>query len=311
MELISSNLKKHTGNLEDLFNNLEIGVVMIDQHGIVHNWNRFMEEYSGISFAQIQGKDLFKSCPELPETWLRQKIKAAFMYKNRSFINWEQRPHLFPFIKSQPLTGLGNKMYQNITLQPTLNANGDFELLSILVYDVSQIAHSKLKLEQVSQTDGLTHLYNREFMMQSLEKQLAHFHRNKTHASLLIIDVDHFKSINDTYGHLFGDRVLHNLGKMIKESLRKTDIAARLGGEEFAILLPDANRSSANYFARRFHKHLEKLVFCNKNQEFNITVSIGIAQLDGSINNINDWIELADKALYQAKANGRNRTEWA
>jgi len=130
--------------------------------------------------------------------------------------------------------------------------------------------------------------------------------RYNCNASILIFDIDHFKTINDNYGHIEGDLILKELGELIKSLIRTTDIFGRLGGEEFIILFPETNLASAAIIAEKLRKAVEEHIFTNGK---NITISIGVGTfIQGT--SIDDVIKEADNMLYKAKKGGRNRVEY-
>lgn len=162
-------------------------------------------------------------------------------------------------------------------------------------------------LQEMAITDPLTMLFNRRYFFESL---LTEFERAKRYArvlSLVIFDIDHFKEINDTYGHQVGDRVLENFSKVLKSNLRAHDIIGRYGGEEFAVILPETRLDGAYTVADRFREVLSTMVFNAGEQKINITVSGGIAQYPyKGINTPDDLVRCADNALLKAKRQGRN-----
>jgi diguanylate cyclase (GGDEF)-like protein len=166
------------------------------------------------------------------------------------------------------------------------------------------------KLESLSVTDHLTGIFNRRYFWGALETEFERFIRFKTPIACLMIDVDHFKNINDEYGHWAGDLVLKEIARIIKESLRKIDTVARWGGEEFIVLLPETAREHALNAATRILSEITGHHFLDIREK--ITVSIGIASLpELKIETPEKLIEASDTALYKAKANGRNRIETA
>ncbi|HDD35248.1 MAG TPA: GGDEF domain-containing protein [Candidatus Desulfofervidus auxilii] len=182
------------------------------------------------------------------------------------------------------------------------------EILNLILKHASIILENAYLYEKIrlsSITDALTGLYNRRYFMERLEIEWERAKRYQRPISLLILDIDHFKRINDTYGHLAGDKVLKTLGKLISKQLRKTEIAGRYGGEEFTILVPETNAEGAIKLAERLRKMVEEYPFAI-NGTINVTVSIGVSDAEG-IETINDLIQKADAALYQAKETGRNR----
>ncbi|MGB9811424.1 MAG: GGDEF domain-containing protein [Dictyoglomus turgidum] len=159
------------------------------------------------------------------------------------------------------------------------------------------------KLEELSIKDDLTGLYNRRKMDQELEKCLYIWERYNRPFSIIIIDIDDFKKINDTYGHLIGDMVLEKISKIIRENIRKSDIASRWGGEEFLILLPETNLQNATLVAEAFRRKIEE---ANFGIDEKITVSVGVANIENN-ESIDSLIQRADKNLYKAKESGKNK----
>ncbi|MFA6988512.1 MAG: diguanylate cyclase [Candidatus Gastranaerophilaceae bacterium] len=158
-------------------------------------------------------------------------------------------------------------------------------------------------------TDSLTGLYNRRYFQQILEREFSRSTRYGSRLSIAMMDIDNFKKLNDTYGHLFGDEVLMVLSKLLTESLRKTDYVARYGGEEFVTVLPETNIEQAIIPLERFRNKLENHAFMFEEKRINVTISIGIAQNDDRTPTSDSFIMKADNALYQAKQKGKNRIE--
>lgn len=162
------------------------------------------------------------------------------------------------------------------------------------------------KLYELATTDGLTDLYNRRFFLEATQKELLREKRNDFHSVLLMIDIDHFKSVNDTYGHPMGDEVIRSVANILKQGMRKYDIVGRLGGEEYAMLLMDCHVEQATEIAHRLCDQVAKYdIFC-EGRTINVTVSIGLSELDPQDTKIEQTIVRADKALYAAKDGGRN-----
>jgi two-component system cell cycle response regulator len=158
-------------------------------------------------------------------------------------------------------------------------------------------------------TDGLTGLYNRRYMMAHLESMLQRYAREKKPMSLMILDIDHFKQVNDTYGHGAGDEVLREFAGRIARGIRGIDLAARLGGEEFVVVMPETDLSVAGNVAERLRKSIEQPDVPSEaaKQALSITCSIGVAQTRLGATEAADLLERADRALYAAKHGGRNR----
>ena len=166
-------------------------------------------------------------------------------------------------------------------------------------------------LLELSNTDHLTGLFNRRYLMDALDKELQRCVRKDGCLSLIIMDIDHFKRVNDTHGHLQGDVVLQKVALSLQKELRSYDIAARYGGEEFVAVLPDANPKEALFVAERIRLSIQGIKFSGALTALSITVSLGVATFPtGNCATVDEFLKLADDALYQAKANGRNRVEF-
>lgn len=165
------------------------------------------------------------------------------------------------------------------------------------------------RLEALSTTDALTGIYNRRYFDQELKREAARSIRYNSPLSLLMLDIDLFKIVNDTHGHLFGDEVLKTLGQILLTCLRKNDFCARYGGEEFAVLLPETGEKEAFLVAEKIRTIVAKRKIYFEQAVVSITISIGIAQFNpaGMIDET-QLVDAADKALYQAKRSGRNKS---
>lgn len=159
-------------------------------------------------------------------------------------------------------------------------------------------------LYELSITDGLTNVFNRRKIDEVLDNELQRATRNKNDLSLCMLDIDDFKKINDSFGHLVGDKVLKNMGKILKENSRNVDIVGRWGGEEFCIIMPNTNMQEAKVLTQRIQESI-------KNHDFELkqplTCSFGLANTNGSCTLRDDFVKKADDALYQAKNNGKNK----
>lgn len=162
-------------------------------------------------------------------------------------------------------------------------------------------------VESLATTDGLTGLYNRRTFQQRIEEMRERAERQSRTLALILCDIDHFKKINDTRGHLVGDEVLRQVGKLLYETVRKVDVAARYGGEEFAILLEATEEEGARLLAERIRQEAEKLSLQSAKGPFSCTLSFGVATFPGDGVTTLDLIAHADAALYAAKHQGRNR----
>jgi diguanylate cyclase (GGDEF)-like protein len=164
------------------------------------------------------------------------------------------------------------------------------------------------ELEEISITDGLTQAFNRQYFMDRIKQEVKRASRYGTHVSLLMFDIDHFKRVNDTYGHQAGDAVLAFFAGLIREDLRETDLFARYGGEEFSLLAMAMDSAEAVLLAERMRRKVEAAEFVHSGQRLKVTVSIGVSTWLPEIReNFDELIRRADEALYRAKEQGRNR----
>lgn len=175
-----------------------------------------------------------------------------------------------------------------------------------LMMALMRIHQQNAALLHQSQTDALTGLYNRRRMYQAAEHELARIHRNGGSLGLVLIDLDHFKQINDTYGHPTGDAVLKAFAEMLVKEIREMDLAVRMSGEEFAILVPDGDRASTHALAERIRKATMALKLPNKAE---LTASFGVSATSDHGDTFEQLFSRTDKLLYKAKTQGRNRTE--
>ncbi len=164
-------------------------------------------------------------------------------------------------------------------------------------------------LFKAANMDSLTQLYNKKYFVDALSKEFSYARRAGSPLSLMMMDIDHFKPINDSHGHRAGDAVLKHLGGLLTSGIRHENVACRYGGEEFALILRNATISTAQQVAERLRMKIENEVIIHEALSLKITVSIGVASVgDPTIVTIEDLVEAADQALYDAKAHGRNRT---
>lgn len=301
--------------LMDMLQNIDIGLVVLDRAFNIQVWNSFMENHSGMPPRRVIGKNLFKLFSDVPEDWFRQKLETVFLLNNRAFTIWEQRPYLFRFGDYRPITGTAEFMYQNTTLIPLLSADGKVNHVGIIIYDVTDIAINRSRLQQanqqlehLSQTDRLTQLYNRGYWEECLKREFIRIQRTGEACSLVIFDIDHFKQVNDNYGHQAGDEVIRVTAQKLQETHRTTDISGRYGGEEFVAILVNTDKDGALYFAERLRKKIEQLTVGYDQQDICYTISLGIAAFSKELQDYKQWIERADLALYEAKHSGRNRS---
>lgn len=187
--------------------------------------------------------------------------------------------------------------------------NRGMALFAIWATAIVSYFHLKMlaQLEPLATTDQLTGLYNRHYFTSELVKQINIWRRYQRPLSILILDIDFFKKVNDTYGHVAGDYVLQTLAKICLDVVRDIDTVARIGGEEFAILLPSTGVNGAMQTAERIRRETEAFSFQYEEVRFRLTVSLGVAELTDESWSITEFMKAADEMLYKAKNSGRNR----
>ncbi len=166
------------------------------------------------------------------------------------------------------------------------------------------------KLQEISIHDSLTKIYNRRYFMLRYLEEFERAKKFNLNLSFLMIDVDHFKKINDTYGHLVGDAVLREVAALIKENTREIDLIARYGGEEFSAILPETDKAGAIMMAERISSRISRRQIKVFDETLNLTISAGVAAFPQNTIHSDVLVEIADKALYKAKLSGRNRVCW-
>ncbi|WP_285429440.1 diguanylate cyclase [Pseudomonas sp. fls2-241-R2A-110] len=294
--------------------NLDVGVVVLDRDYCVQVWNTFMENRSGVQPKDAQNQNFLSLFPEIDRQWFSRKVESVVALGTPAFTIWELRPYLVRFKNYQPITGQEEFMYQNTTLLPLRSTDGNINHICLVIYDVTDVATNRhqlqaanAQLQQLSRTDRLTGLYNRGHWEESLKVAYARHRRYGNATALVMLDIDHFKRVNDTYGHPAGDKVIEEVARLIHEHVRETDVAGRYGGEEFSVVLSDTDRDGGRVFAERLRKAVEELEVLHNGQSIRFTISLGVADLSQPSINHADLIAWADHALFAAKKAGRNR----
>ena len=189
-------------------------------------------------------------------------------------------------------------------------ASYEYQPAAIISFvDITKRKNLEDELRKMAQTDSLTGVFNRRYFSDMGKREFVRCRRNQLPLCLMILDIDHFKRINDEHGHDMGDEAIKTLCKLCKDNLRDLEILARIGGEEFAILIPDKPLSICLNVAKRIRQVIEKNVIHNHDSEIQFTVSIGICELSSQHNNFEELIKSTDVALFKAKNQGRNQVQ--
>jgi diguanylate cyclase (GGDEF)-like protein len=287
-------------------------VALVDQDGNLLSWNPAFDSFNQIDSGKSQLKEFLSvsskaQFAELLAICAQQRIRTKgeleFVASTRS----DNYRCLFI-----PLPG-GHVLFiaePIADLAPLEAAMAELERTKrILTIKETELQAVIAQANEVSNTDALTFLPNRRQIVKDLQNEVIFSDRYGTPLSISMLDIDHFKTINDTYGHTVGDEVLRSLGSELRNHIRYPDTIGRYGGEEFLIVLPHSALKAASEQAERLCKYVRSLVMKPGEQEIGITVSIGIAQYKTHNEDWEGLLSRADTALYQAKNSGRDR--WA
>ncbi|MFW8630452.1 diguanylate cyclase [Vibrio natriegens] len=298
-----------------ILDTMDSGLIVLDRQYKVCVWNSFMQSYSGVLSQEILGESLFDHFEDLPRAWLETKLNTSADLETRSFSSWENRPYLFKFTNFSPVSNSSTFMYQDIVITPLRSLSGEISHIAIQINDVSETARSRIYLKEtnqhlseISRKDGLTGLFNRAYWEQSLKEEFTQIKVVDGSCSLVIFDIDHFKQVNDNYGHPVGDEVIRRTSALLRKTARSSDICGRFGGEEFTVLLKNTNQEQASYFAERLRKRVEQETVKVEDSLINYTVSIGVCEYKPHFDSHIQWLKSADSALYRAKESGRNQS---
>jgi diguanylate cyclase (GGDEF)-like protein len=306
-------LKKQKDFLEILMDNLETKMFIVNDSMEIQEFNKSSEKIIGSDISDIYSKkcgdlmqcahaiDENKPCGETSQCRqcsLRNSVSDSLFKDSDTNKKILFRKHYIDGKKEE-------KFFLHSTKKISYD-NKDMSL--ILLDDITEIEKNRKKLHELSITDELTGVYNRRFIFETINKEIKRSERSGGTYSLMLIDIDFFKKVNDLCGHLEGDNILRKVAHSIKDSVRSMDMFGRFGGEEFILLLPETNLKVALLCAERLRKTVESINFPKVG--YPVTVSIGIGQhIHGE--GIDEIIERVDNALYNAKDNGRNRVEVA
>lgn len=261
-----------------------------------------LETNKPVLVADVQTDELYA---EVRQRWMKDGVKVA----TKSVI-------AIPFSLKGAQSGVFflRTLDDGVTLRRTDVAFADQVIKTSVnalekAYELETVQSDKERYRWLATIDALTGCLNRRAFVERLERELNRVNRYDTELSILMIDLDRFKAVNDTRGHLVGDSVLRQMGDLLRGEVRSVDLAARYGGEEFVIVLPETDANGAQAFAERLRKRVLQTNFAETGDPLNLTVSIGVASTgtDGAVPTPESLIAMADKALYRAKHEGRNR----
>lgn len=296
VQLRSGELAEREEVLRSITNAAQDAVMMIDQAGLVTYWNPAAERMFGFAETEAIGRNLHDLI--VPERYI-ERAHAGFPHFARS----GEGPAIGRTTTLQAQHRNGQEFPVEISLS-AIKLRGQWNAVGI-VRDATERVKTEERLKQLATTDTLTGICNRRHFDEELEHEINRAARHSSPLSLILFDVDHFKRVNDTFGHQTGDQVLAQLAGAVGGSIRTTDLFARWGGEEFIVLMPGSDLNAAHLLAEKLRMALEKQPFSDVGQ---VTCSFGVAEYAPG-DDMDALMKKADRCLYQAKASGRNRVE--
>jgi diguanylate cyclase (GGDEF)-like protein/PAS domain S-box-containing protein len=282
--------------VQDLYDHAPCGYHSLDAQGRVVRMNQTELQWLGLSLAQVQGRAY--------TDFLTPASQRVFQDRFPQFVRDGQVKDL----EMELQTASGATMPILVSATAIHDAEGRFAASRSTVVDHTEKKKVQAQLEHMAHIDALTELSNRRDFYEKAAHEIARSMRSGLPFCVLMLDVDHFKQVNDQHGHAGGDDVLRRLARMLVAQLRAVDLPARLGGEEFAVLMPSTPLPEAAHAAERLRSALQSTpVALRDGQQIHITVSIGLTQWSPDDSDIDATLKRADAALYRAKATGRNR----
>jgi diguanylate cyclase (GGDEF)-like protein len=305
-----SNLKESNAFLNVLLENLVSAVFLVDKNICIQSFNnsfktlfhkpenKILGQLCGNALECVYTVEEAKKCGETSNCQhctLRDSLLKAFTNKVPTYKAQLIRKF---YINHQPIT----KYLLYSSKYVTFNNE---EMVLVIVDDNTELMEANLKLKDMAITDGLTKLYNHKHSYYKLEEEITRATRYGNKLSIIMLDIDHFKAINDAYGHQIGDKTLVAISQTLKNNLREIDYAGRYGGEEFIVILPQTGLDNAYVTAERIRRAIESTRF--EKGKIKITISGGVVEFKEESALI--LIGKADELLFKAKQNGRNRIE--
>ena len=283
--------------VQDLYDEAPCGYHSLDRAGRVVQINHTELAWLDLRREDVIGRQY--------TDFLTADGRAAFRQKFPMFL---ETGHLRD-LEIELLRRDGTTMPVLVSATAIRNAQGELLVSRSTVFDITERKALEKELERLAKTDMLTGLANRRKFEEHCESEIARSRRFNTPLSLMMLDIDHFKRVNDRYGHAAGDLVLKQLGQVCRAVLREIDLSARVGGEEFAVLMPETTLERAAEVAERLRLALaaESVLAPDSQSSISFTVSIGVGQLGAGDTTLDALLRRVDAALYQAKQGGRNR----
>lgn len=293
--------------LNQIFDSINLGIIVLDRGLNVQKWNRWMEIHSGTGSEKIIGRSIFEFFPELNNQKFLRSCKSVFTFGNFCFFSQKLHGYLFPFSSGSYVSSEFEFMQQSCAMGPLRGDNNTIDSLFIYVQDVTEVAVYEGMLKELNMKDSLTGIYNRRYLESKLNDEFIRHKRYSGNLSIIMFDIDHFKRVNDEYGHQCGDFILKSLSSRISSLIRNVDCLARYGGEEFCSILPETGLNNALIVAERFRTAIVEQENHYNGMVVKVTISLGVAEIREGIQSAEQLLNKADEAMYHAKRTGRNR----
>lgn len=281
--------------LDVILNNVDAYIYMKDSNRYFKYVNSKVAELFGLPAKDIIGKRDIDVIPQEFADHFWQTDKLVFENNEKHIIN-------------EALLGADNKMHHYLSIKVPCDVKENSNTLIGFSTDVTELYQLKEKFKQLANTDELTGLYNRRYFFENAKREFNRAKRHQQALAVISIDVDHFKAINDQYGHPTGDKALIKIAQLITPTIREEDIFARIGGEEFSITLSDTSKEKCQQAAERLRSLLDNnVISLDNNIQIPIKISLGVSIIKASDTSFQDLYARSDIALYKAKSIGRNR----
>jgi diguanylate cyclase (GGDEF)-like protein/PAS domain S-box-containing protein len=285
--------------LQSISDSVQDALVLMDENGLVHFWNPAAENIFGFSAEEMLGESL-ECCFYAEDNISPELVSESGNYIEGLLSNYGSF--------TVNVRRKGGEIFPAEVLLSPLRKDEQWWVVGTF-RDVTERREAEDKLRKLATTDSLTGLYNRRFFMESAEEALERCRRYSHKLSLMMVDIDFFKTVNDLHGHDAGDDVLRGLAEVGLKILRNIDVFGRIGGEEFSVLLPDTGLEGAKQVAERLRSGIETTAMKTRSGALKITVSIGVATYNKNTATLEDLLKAADVGLYAAKEAGRNQVK--
>lgn len=254
--------------------------------------------------GDLKGLSLYDVMPEDKANWFLEQIRETLAQNRLRTVQYTLSQKDVKGLEEAP--GPGGDIHFEGRVQPLPITLRGQRAVVWAARNISSQHELEIKLQRLSETDPLTGIFNRRKFLEQLDRCFRKFKRYNRPTALIIFDIDHFKQINDSFGHSTGDKVLCRLTKDCAQQLRQVDCLYRIGGEEFAVLLPETNAENACQQAERLRQVSEQLRVEVRQSSVKISISVGVSEFADADTSIEDVMKRADARLYEAKRNGRN-----